>query len=122
MSGDASAYAKAYGVEITNFVDLNSSLRLQYRGGKAWELTSTHYLMKDGGVQPSTMHDNPQNTWPETTVDGSVVDYPLRTTAAIDYLLLGDLIFRYSQDKIWLEKNIPLLRRTAPQAASRSLR
>ncbi len=80
---------------------------------KAWELTSSHYLMKDGGVQPSTMHDNPQNAWPETTADGSVVYYPLRTTAAIDYLLLGDLIFRYSQDKIWLAENMPLLRRTA---------
>lgn len=80
---------------------------------KAWELTSSHYLMKDGGVQSSTMRDNPQNTWPETTVDGSVVFYPLRTTAAIDYLLLGDMIFRYSQDKDWLVKNIPLMRRTA---------
>lgn len=80
---------------------------------KAWELTSSHYLMQDGGVQASTMHDNPQNTWPETTVDGSVVFYPLRTTAAIDYLLLGDMIFLYSQDKDWLAKNIPLMRRTA---------
>jgi len=78
---------------------------------RAWELTSEQYQMPDGGVQPSTMKDNPQGTWPETNSDQSLVFYPLRLTATIDYLLLGDLIFRYSQDRDWLRVQLPRLRR-----------
>lgn len=80
---------------------------------KAWDLTSGKYLMPDGGVRPMTMFHSPHNIVPETTVDGSVVYYPLRTTANIDLLLLADLIFRYSQDRAWLTQQLPVLRRAA---------
>ncbi len=80
---------------------------------RAWNLTTSRYQMDDGGVRPSTMDDNPQGIWPETTVDGSVVFYPLRTVATIDYLLLGDVVFRFSQDKPWLTKALPTMRRAA---------
>jgi hypothetical protein len=80
---------------------------------RAWELTSGQYQMADGGIQPSTMKDNPQGTWPETNSDQSIVFYPLRLTATIDYLLLGDLIFRYSQDRDWLKSQLPRMRRAA---------
>ncbi|MBX7166190.1 MAG: gamma-glutamyltransferase [Pirellulales bacterium] len=80
---------------------------------RAWDLTTAHYQMPDGGIRPSTMQDNPQGIWPETTVDGSVVFYPLRTVATIDYLLLADLIYRYSQDRDWLAANIDHARSAA---------
>lgn len=74
---------------------------------RAWELTSNRYMMKDGGIKASTMKNNPQGTWPETTIDGSVVYYPLHLVATIDYLLTGHIIFCYSQDKDWLKKIFP---------------
>lgn len=80
---------------------------------QAWDLTVRHYVLPDGGVMPSTMRDNPQGVWPEKTVDGSVVYYPLRLTATIDLILFGDLIFRYSQDRRWLAEHIDTLRRAA---------
>ena len=80
---------------------------------RAWELTSSRYLMGDGGVRSFNWRDNPHNVVPETTVDGSVVYYPYLVTANIDYLLLGDMIFRYSQDKDWLIRNISAMRRAA---------
>lgn len=80
---------------------------------RGWELTTKTHQMPDGGVRSSTMHDNPQGTWPEATADAAVVYYPLRSTATIDYLLTGDIIFRFSQDKAWLGANLPHLRRAA---------
>lgn len=80
---------------------------------RAWDLTTTKYLMPDGGVRPMTMFHSPHNIVPETTVDGSVVFYPLRTTANIDLLLLGDMVFRFSQDRPWLEQHLPVLRKAA---------
>jgi len=81
---------------------------------RAWDLTvSDKYLLADGSVRPMTFHDNPHNVVPETTQDGSVVYYPLRLTANIDVLLLGDMIFRFSQDKAWLKANLPVLQRVA---------
>ena len=78
---------------------------------RAWELTTDRYMLEDGGIKPATMHNNSQGVWPETTVDGSVVYYPLRAVATIDYLILGDMIFRYSQDRDWLARNLPAMRR-----------
>ena len=80
---------------------------------RAWELTSQHYLMSDGGVRPMTMSHNPHNIVPEATVDGRVVYYPLRMTANIDFLLLGDMIYRFSQDRRWLAESLPAMRRAA---------
>ncbi len=81
---------------------------------RAWNLTiSEKYLLKDGSVRPMTFHDNPHNVVPETTLDGSMVYYPLRLTANIDALLLGDIIFRFSQDRDWLKTNLPVMRRVA---------
>jgi hypothetical protein len=81
---------------------------------RAWDLTvSDKYLLADGSVRPMTFHDNPHNVVPENTQDGSVIYYPLRLTANIDVLLLGDMIFRFSQDKAWLKTNLPVLRRVA---------
>ncbi len=81
---------------------------------RAWDLTiSEKYLLKDGSVRPMTFHDNPHNVVPETTQDGSVVYYPLRLTANIDTLLLGDMIFRFSQDREWLASNLPVMRKVA---------
>ena len=80
---------------------------------RAWDLTRQTYLMADGGVRPMTMSHNPHNIVPEATVDGSVVYYPLRMTANIDFLLLGDMIFRFSQDRHWLAENLPAMRRAA---------
>jgi hypothetical protein len=42
-----------------------------------------------------------------------VVYYPLRLTANIDTLLLGDMIFRFSQDREWLASNLPVMRKVA---------
>ncbi len=78
---------------------------------QAWELTTKHYMMTDGGIKPSTMHNNPQGIWPEATSGDSVVYYPLRIVATIDYIILGDMIFRYSQDRQWLKANLPAMRR-----------
>lgn len=81
---------------------------------RAWDLTiSSKYLLPDGSVRPMTFHDNPHNVVPETTEDESVVYYPLRLTANIDTLLLGDMIFRFSQDRTWLTANLPVLRTVA---------
>ena len=80
---------------------------------QAWELTKSTYQMADGSVRPMTMYGNPHNVVPETTIDGGVVYYPLRMTASIDFLLLGDIIFRFSQDRGWLWENLPAMRRTA---------
>ncbi len=80
---------------------------------QAWELTSKHYALPDGSIQPSTMKNNPQGTWPEATDNAEVVFYPLRTVATIDYLLLGDMIFRFSQDREWLRVNLPKMRKAA---------
>jgi hypothetical protein len=80
---------------------------------RAWDLTVTRYLLRDGAVRPMTMYDNPHAVVPETTVDGSVVFYPLRLTANIDLVLLGDLIYRFSQDREWLVANLPAMRRAA---------
>ena len=46
-------------------------------------------------------------------MDGQIVYYPLRMTASIDFLLLGDMIFRFSQDREWLRENLPAMRRAA---------
>ncbi len=81
---------------------------------RAWNLTiSNKYLLDDGSVRPMTFHDNPHSVVPETTQDGTVVYYPLRLTANIDTLLLGDMIFRFSQDRAWLASNLPVMRRVA---------
>jgi hypothetical protein len=81
---------------------------------RAWDLSiGPKYLLADGSVRPMTFHDNPHSVVPETTQDGSVVYYPLRLTSNIDMLLLGDMIFRFSQDRDWLEKNLPVLRKVA---------
>jgi len=80
---------------------------------RAWELTKSTYQLADGGVRPMTMYDNPHAVVPETTIDGGVVYYPLLATASIDFLLLGDMIFRFSQDKNWLRENLPAMRRAA---------
>ena len=78
---------------------------------RAWDLTTKYYMMSDGGIKPSTMHNNPQGIWPEATAENSVVYYPLRMVATIDYIILGDIIFRYSQDRQWLKSNLPKMRR-----------
>lgn len=80
---------------------------------RAWEVTKNKYLLRDGSVRPMTFYDNPHSVVAETTVDGSVVYYPLRLTANIDFLLLGDSIFRYAQDKAWLGENIAAMRKAA---------
>lgn len=80
---------------------------------RAWDLTVGRYLMEDGAVRPMTMYHNPHSVVPEATLDGSIVYYPLRTTANIDLLLLGDMIFRFSQDRAWLERNLAPMRRAA---------
>ncbi|MBL9139063.1 MAG: discoidin domain-containing protein [Verrucomicrobiales bacterium] len=80
---------------------------------RGWDLTTTKYLMDDGGVRPMTMFHSPHTIVPETTVDGSVVFYPLRLTANIDALLLGDMIYRFSGDRAWLAANLPVLRKLA---------
>ena len=80
---------------------------------RAWNLTKSIYQLSDGSVRSMTMYDNPHNIVPETTIDGGIVYYPLRLTASIDFLLLGDMIFRFSQDRDWLRENLPALRRTA---------
>lgn len=79
----------------------------------AWNLTRDVYQMDDGGIKPSTMHNNPQGIWPETTIDGSIVYYPLRTVATIDFLICGDMIYRYTQDSQWLRENLPAMRKAA---------
>ncbi len=84
---------------------------------KAWQLTSTEYMMQDGGIKPSTMKNNPQGIWPETTIDGTVVYYPLQIVATIDYLLTGHIIYRFSQDKQWLKENLPRMRKAASYLA-----
>lgn len=78
---------------------------------QAWHLITRHHMMSDGGIKPSTMYDNPQGIWPEATAEDTVVYYPLKLVATIDYLLLGDLIFRYSQDRQWLNENLPAMRK-----------
>ena len=80
---------------------------------RAWDLTTRDYLMNDGAVKSFTFRDNPHPIVPEMTLDRRTVFYPLRCSATIDYLLLADLIFRFSQDKSWLEANLPQLRRAA---------
>lgn len=80
---------------------------------RAWDLTKTTYLLADGSVRPMTMYDNPHNVVPETTIDVGIVYYPLRMTANIDFLLLGDMIFRFSQDRGWLRDNLPAMRKAA---------
>lgn len=80
---------------------------------QAWELTKANYLLSDGSVRPMTLYGNPHSVVPETTVDGSKVYYPLRSTGNIDFLLLGDMIFRFSQDRNWLEANLPAMRKAA---------
>lgn len=80
---------------------------------QAWDLTSKHYSLPDGSIQSSTMKNNPQGTWPEATANAKVVFYPLRTVATIDFLLLGDMIFRFSQDREWLVMNLPKMRKAA---------
>ena len=80
---------------------------------RAWDLTKTHYLLEDGSVRPMTFYNNPHTIVPETTMDGSVVYYSLRCSANIDLILLGDIIFRFSQDKKWLKENIEYMWRAA---------
>lgn len=80
---------------------------------QAWDLTKSVYQLADGGIRPMTMYDNPHAVVPETTIDGGTVYYPLRVTASIDFLLLGDMIFRFSQDRDWLRENVPAMRRAA---------
>ncbi|MCA9435403.1 MAG: hypothetical protein KC978_06435 [Candidatus Omnitrophica bacterium] len=92
------------------YLACEKNLPLVLRG---WELTKSRYLLEDGSIRPMTFHNNPHNIVPETTVDGSVVYYPLRSTANIDFLLLGDMIFRFSQDREWLAENLPAMRKAA---------
>lgn len=81
---------------------------------RAWDLCiSDKYLLADGSVRPMTFHNNPHSVVPETTEDGSVVYYPLRLTSNIDVLLLGDMIYRFSQDKGWLDRNLPVMGKVA---------
>lgn len=78
---------------------------------RAWVLTTRQYLTVDGAIKLATMADNPHGVWPEATGSDATVFYPLRATGAIDYLILGDIIFRYTQDKDWLQANLPAMRR-----------
>lgn len=81
---------------------------------RAWDLTaSSKYLLADGSVRPMTFHNNPHSVVPEATAGDTNVYYPLRLTANIDFLLLGDMIFRFSQDKAWLAENLPAMRKAA---------
>ncbi|MBI2424687.1 MAG: discoidin domain-containing protein [Candidatus Hydrogenedentes bacterium] len=80
---------------------------------RAWDLTVSRYQRPDGAVHAMTMNGNPHEVVPETTIQGNVVYYPLRLTGAIDFLLLGDIIFRFSQDQAWLQQNLPVMARTA---------
>lgn len=86
--------------------DLDSVLR-------AWDLTAGAYLLKDGSVRPMTFYNNPHSVVPEATADNANVYYPLRLTANIDFLLLGDMIFRFSQDQGWLSTHLPTMRKAA---------
>jgi hypothetical protein len=85
---------------------------------RAWDLTRDRYLLADGSLRPMTFYNNPHSVVPETTLEGGVVYYPLRLTGNIDFLLLGDLLYRYSRDKQWLAENLPALRAAAAHIAS----
>lgn len=80
---------------------------------RAWKVTTERYQMPDGAIRAMTMNGNPNSVVPEATAEQRAVYYPLRLTGCIDYLLLGDMIYRFSQDLTWLKENIDHLERTA---------
>ena len=50
---------------------------------------------------------------PHLSKDGTTITYPLRTSGSIDLLLTGDMIFRFSQDQVWLKENVGYLQSAA---------
>ncbi|MFA5056712.1 MAG: discoidin domain-containing protein [Opitutaceae bacterium] len=85
-----------------------------------WQYTTNICRSADGGVMMlEDQHFAPTaafragTTFPHPALDAKSISYPLRATATIDYILTGDMIFRFSQDRAWLAENIPHLRDAA---------
>ncbi len=82
-----------------------------------WRHTILYCRLSNGGVLSSARFDKgdrlTSTSYAHLSKDGTTVTYPLRTSGSIDLLLTGDMIFRFSQDRVWLKENIGYMRDAA---------
>jgi hypothetical protein len=78
-----------------------------------WQHTIQFCRLPNGGIQSTEVRGNPGTLFPFRSSDGTTIAYPLRASGTIDLLLIGDMIFRFSQDKTWLKENIEHMRGAA---------
>jgi hypothetical protein len=78
----------------------------------AWQHTNRTCRLGDGGVIACRGY-GVGTVGGYISNDRTTITYPLRASASIDCLLIGDMIFRFSQDRAWLSENIQYMRDTA---------
>lgn len=78
-----------------------------------WRFTTERCRLPWGSVIPAVPGEGIDTAIAFRSLDRTVVAYPLRATATIDYLLMADMIFRFSRDRAWLNANIEYLREAA---------
>jgi hypothetical protein len=95
------------------FCEGNLSLALN-----GWQYTTRHMRLENGGIIFADLgggvkFDPVGTVIADKALDGTTIGYPLRASATIDYILIGDMIFCFSQDREWLRENIPYMRNAA---------
>jgi hypothetical protein len=78
-----------------------------------WQHTLLNCRLPNGGIQSTEINGNPGTAYAFRSKDGTTITYALRTSGTIDLLLIGDMIFCFSQDQLWLKDNIQYMRGAA---------
>ncbi len=78
-----------------------------------WQHTVLHCRLPNGGIQSTEYAGSPATCYGFRSKDGTTITYALRCSGTIDLLLTGDMIYRFSQDRLWLENNIKYMRDAA---------